>query len=227
MAATPPPLHRSQQECRNPGWHGPETVAVRDDDGHGRREGYGVTAFMLISRLGLALYLGTRGTAKLAVRPATPMVFAVGAMELGAGILLGLGLFMPLAGMLVVAVAANLVLVNWPNEYPLYLLFVAIAIALASPGAYSLDSLLSLDGIGAGWASHGVAAGLAAAAATDAARRLNRQRTAGFAMEATPARGHHARVAVVNGLPLTSPSRVHERATSVSTSANDLSRPAA
>ena len=53
------------------------------------------------------------------------------ATELGAAVLLGTGMFTPIAGVILVAVTATLVFVAWPHEYPLYLLFAAVATALA------------------------------------------------------------------------------------------------
>jgi uncharacterized membrane protein YphA (DoxX/SURF4 family) len=81
------------------------------------------------------------------------------ATELGAGILLGLGLFTPPAGVLLVTVTATLVFVSWPHEYPLYLLFVAVAIALIG-----------------GTGILGVGLGLVGAATLEGVRQLTRQR---------------------------------------------------
>jgi hypothetical protein len=83
------------------------------------------------------------------------------ATELGAGILLGLGLFTPPAGVLLVTVTATLVFVSWPHEYPLYLLFVAVAIALIG-----------------GTGTLGVGLGLAGAVMLEGVRQLTRQRGA-------------------------------------------------
>jgi uncharacterized membrane protein YphA (DoxX/SURF4 family) len=81
------------------------------------------------------------------------------ATEVGAGILLAVGLFTPPAGVLLVMVTATLVFVSWPHEYPLYLLFVAVAIAL-SGGTEALD----------------VGFGLGGAVTLEVARKLTRQR---------------------------------------------------
>jgi hypothetical protein len=83
------------------------------------------------------------------------------ATELGAGILLGVGLFTPPVGVLLVMVTATLVSVSWPHEYPLYLLFVAVAIALTG-----------------GTGTLGVGLGLAGAATLEGVRQLARQRGA-------------------------------------------------
>jgi uncharacterized membrane protein YphA (DoxX/SURF4 family) len=95
------------------------------------------------------------------------------ATELGAGILLGLGLFTPPAGVLLVTVTATLVFVSWPHEYPLYLLFVAVAIAL-------------IGGTGA----LGVGLGLACAVTFEGARKLARQRGAPASPVALPEQEH-------------------------------------
>src|SRR3978361_365238 len=83
------------------------------------------------------------------------------AMELGAGLLLGVGLFTPPVGVLLVTVTATLVFVSWPHEYPLYLLFVAVAIALSG-----------------GTGALGVGLGLAGAVTLEGVRQLTRQRAA-------------------------------------------------
>jgi hypothetical protein len=63
--------------------------------------------------------------------------------------------------MLLVGVTASLVFVSWPHEYPLYLLFAAVAIALTG-----------------GTGILGVALGLGAARTVEGVRQLIRQRTA-------------------------------------------------
>jgi hypothetical protein len=83
------------------------------------------------------------------------------ATAVGAGILLGVGLFTPPAGVLLVMVTATLVFVSWPHEYPLYLLFAAVAMALIG-----------------GTGTLGVGLGLAGAATLEGLRQLNAQRAA-------------------------------------------------
>jgi hypothetical protein len=83
------------------------------------------------------------------------------ATALGAGILLGVGLFTPPAGVLLVMVTATLVFVSWPHEYPLYLLFAAVAIALIG-----------------GTGTLGVGLGLVGAVTLEGLRQLNGQRAA-------------------------------------------------
>jgi uncharacterized membrane protein YphA (DoxX/SURF4 family) len=81
--------------------------------------------------------------------------------ELAGGALLGLGIFSPLAGTLLVGVTASLVFVSWPHEYPLYLLFAAVAIALSG-----------------GTGILGVGLGLAVAVTIEGGCQVARQRTA-------------------------------------------------
>jgi hypothetical protein len=83
------------------------------------------------------------------------------AAELGGGILLAAGRFGPMAGVLLVMVTATLVFVSWPHEYPLYMLFAAVAIALTG-----------------GTGTLGVGIGLAGAATLEGLRHFNRLRAA-------------------------------------------------
>jgi putative oxidoreductase len=136
---------------------------------------------LLIARLALAFYLMADGTAKLSGlfgrgAPPGPAV-AAGAIELAAAILVGLGLFTPLSGLLLVGVTASLAFVSWPHEYPLYMLFAAVAIALGGPGDYSLDHAVRGSSAGAP-GTQAVALGLAGAAIVEGLRQLQRQRAA-------------------------------------------------
>jgi hypothetical protein len=83
------------------------------------------------------------------------------ATEAGGGLLLALERFTPAVGVLLVAITATLVFVSWPHEFPLYLLFGAVAIALAG-----------------GTAPLGVAIGVGAAVTLEALRQLGRLRAA-------------------------------------------------
>ncbi len=88
------------------------------------------------------------------IRPATPWAWTSALAELGGGLGLALGLLTPLpsfaiAGSMLVAIA----LVHLPKgffnskggfEYNLTILAVLAAIALAGPGAYSLDTALGI-----------------------------------------------------------------------------------
>lgn len=113
----------------------------------------------------------------LRYRPARPMAVLHGAVELGAGLLLALGLATPLAGALIVAVMINAAVVvhgsnglwaqNGGMEYPIVLAVVAAAFTLGGPGAYALDPIVGVQPQPA-WALGalvvGIAVGLAAMA---------------------------------------------------------------
>jgi len=91
----------------------------------------------------------------LGYRPARAMAVLHGAVELGAGLLLALGLATPLAGALIVAVMINAaVAVHAPNglwaqnggmEYPIVLGVVAAAFTLGGPDAYALDPVVGVQ----------------------------------------------------------------------------------
>lgn len=102
-------------------------------------------------------------------RPGTPMAFLAGSAELGGGLLLGFGLFVPaaavmLTGVMVSAIAA----VHWEKglwnqnggiEFPLVLGAVAFAIAAIGAGRYSLDDAFGIDWHGLWWALGAVGVG--------------------------------------------------------------------
>lgn len=92
----------------------------------------------------------------LGFRPGKPMAIVAGVSEAGAGALLALGLFTPLAsaaiiGTLVVAGSVHRANGLWAQNggYELSLVYVTAATALAftGSGAYSLDNALGLDGL--------------------------------------------------------------------------------
>ena len=125
---------------------------------------------------------GISGTARfvesLGFRPGRPYAYLLGFAELAGGLLLALGLLTPMATLAIVAVmTAAAVAVHLNNgffvtnggfEYPFVLAAAAAAIAIAGPGAYSLDALLDLTArglaIGVGATLVGVALGLAVVA---------------------------------------------------------------
>jgi putative oxidoreductase len=91
---------------------------------------------------------------RLRIRPAAPWAWIAALSELGGGLLFALGLLSPLgslaiAGTMLVAIAT----VHWANgfwntkrgyEFNLTVLASVTAVALASPGTYSLDEALGL-----------------------------------------------------------------------------------
>jgi putative oxidoreductase len=99
---------------------------------------------------------GTSGffESQLRLRPARLWTLLAGLSEAGGGLLLALGLLNPLGP--VAIIAAMLVaggLAHWPRfwaheggiEYPLVLIAASIAVAIAGPGAWSLDAALGLS----------------------------------------------------------------------------------
>jgi putative oxidoreductase len=92
----------------------------------------------------------------LGFRPGKPMAIVAGVSEAGAGALIALGLFTPLAsaaviGTLVVAGSVHRTKGIWAQNggYELSLVYVTAATALAftGSGAYSLDNALGLDSL--------------------------------------------------------------------------------
>lgn len=98
---------------------------------------------------------GTGGFfASIGFRPGKPMAFVAGLTELGAGVLLILGLLTPLAsagviGTLLVAGSVHagkgLWAVNGGYELPLVYALLGAVLALTGPGAYSVDALIGLQ----------------------------------------------------------------------------------
>ena len=121
---------------------------------------------------------GIEGTAgfmeSLGLRPGRLQALAAGTSELVGGVLLALGLFVPLAALLIVSVmvAASLTAHKgkgvWVDKggWELPLVYGAVAFALAAVGAgeYSLDAALGLDVAGIEWALGAVALGVAGGA---------------------------------------------------------------
>lgn len=100
-------------------------------------------------------FKGTTGwMASLGLKPAALWTLAAALGEFGGGLLITLGLLTPLGA---VAIAATMLmaiaLAHWPKvfvtdggmEYPLVVIAASAALALAGPGAYSLDALLALS----------------------------------------------------------------------------------
>jgi putative oxidoreductase len=101
---------------------------------------------------------GLKGTsgwlASIRMRPAPFWALMAGLAEFGGGLLLALGLFTPIgvAGIFAAMLMA-IVSVHWPKfwateggfEYPLVLLVSGLAIGIAGPGRFSLDSALGIS----------------------------------------------------------------------------------
>jgi putative oxidoreductase len=99
---------------------------------------------------------GLAGTAgwmeSIGLKPGKVMAFAAGASELVGGILFALGLWTPLAALLMaVPMIIAIVKVHGPNgywvtkngyEYNLAIMAVAIGVACIGPGQYALDAIL-------------------------------------------------------------------------------------
>jgi putative oxidoreductase len=132
--------------------------------GHGAQKLFGV-----LGGHGLA---GTAGFFdSLGLRPGRLHATAAGLAELGGGILLTLGLLVPLGAALIIAtMVAAIATVHagkgpWASEggWELNVTYAAVAVALAGvgAGAWSLDNALGLDLTGTEWALGALAAGLA------------------------------------------------------------------
>ncbi|MNU83145.1 putative oxidoreductase MhqP [compost metagenome] len=99
---------------------------------------------------------GPKGTGgwmeSVGIKPGVAMAVISGLMELIGGTLFGLGLFTPIAAILIaLTMVGAIVKVHGPNglwatangyEYPLVVLAVVIGVALTGAGAYSLDAVL-------------------------------------------------------------------------------------
>jgi putative oxidoreductase len=106
----------------------------------------------------------------LGLRPGRFHAVAGGVGEVVGGLLIALGLFLPFAAALVIAVMVTAtVAVHWRNglwaqnggyEYPLTNIAIAVALAGAGAGELSLDAALGLDLTGAGWALGALAVGV-------------------------------------------------------------------
>ncbi len=109
---------------------------------------------------------GLAGTAgffeNIGLKPGRLHATAAGVMEFGGGALLALGLFTPVASMLLIAVMVAAVIsvhfskglwvTNGGYEYNLVLAAVAFALAGTGPGNWSIDHALSFNDHGVLWA---------------------------------------------------------------------------
>jgi putative oxidoreductase len=96
----------------------------------------------------------TGAMARMRIRPAVPWAWMSALAELAGGLMVAIGFLNPLgsfalAGSMLVAIA----LVHWPKgfwttkggyEFNLLIIAAAAAVAIAGPGAYSLDSALGI-----------------------------------------------------------------------------------
>ncbi|MEA2375004.1 MAG: putative oxidoreductase [Thermoleophilaceae bacterium] len=106
----------------------------------------------------------------IGLRPGRLHATAAGFNELAGGALLAVGLFTPLAAVLLIAtMTAAIVTVHGPKgawasnggyEYNLVLVAVAFAVTAVGSGTLSLDNALGLDDRGIGWALGALALGL-------------------------------------------------------------------
>ncbi|HWG23280.1 DoxX family protein [Actinospica sp.] len=145
---------------------------------------------MLLLRLALGLTLvihgwnkvagagGIAGTTRwfegLGLRPAWLHARLAAATELGAGMLVALGLLSGLGATAFVGLMAVAALTDHRgkgyfvfkggNEYTVFIAATAVALAAIGPGAWSLDRVLSLRLYGVGWAVGAFLGGCAAAA---------------------------------------------------------------
>ena len=132
----------------------------------------------------------------MGMRPGKLNAFAAGAAEVGAGVLLALGLLTPLAAALVTAVmivaiaTVHLGKGIWVSDggFELNLVYVAIVFALAGVGAgdWSLDHALGLDVAGTDWAIGALGVGILGALGP-LVRRALAQRSAGHGASPTTA----------------------------------------
>ena len=121
----------------------------------------------------------------LGLRPGRLHATAAGLAEFGGGLLLALGLLVPLAAAVLIATMVTASLTahrgkgvwNQNGGWELPLVFATIAFALAGAGAgdISLDNALGLDVAGIGWALGALGAGLVGGLGAVASGRLAQQ----------------------------------------------------
>jgi len=161
--------------------------------GHGAQKLFGAFG-------GAGLEATASGFEKGGLRPGRLHAGAAGVTELAAGLLLALGLLVPLgaAGMIAVMTTAIIVVHGskgvWNTEggfeYNLVLIAVAFALAAVGAGGWSLDDVLGLDVAGAGWAFAALGAGLLGGVAAVAAGRQQGTRGPRHAAEHRHAGAH-------------------------------------
>ena len=104
-------------------------------------------------------------------RPGRRNAVAAGLSEVVGGVLLGIGLFTPLAAAIVIGVMVNAAGVHLSNgffatkggyEYTLVIGVAAAAVALTTAGRWSLDNAFGLDFSAAAWGYGAIAVGIVA-----------------------------------------------------------------
>lgn len=143
--------------------------------GHGSQKLFGLFGGYGIS--GTGEYMESLG-----LRPGRLHAAAAGTAELTGGILLALGLLVPLAALLITGVMVTATLTEhrgkglWVDsggfELPLVYVVVAFALAAAGAGKYSLDAALTLEVQGVAWAAGALGLAIAGALANLAAARI-------------------------------------------------------
>jgi putative oxidoreductase len=127
--------------------------------------------------------------------PALPLALLAGAAELAGGLLLGFGVLVPVAALLLVGVMTTAIVAvhlrgglwvtNGGFEYPLVMAAVAFTVAALGPGSISLDNALGIEWAGLDWATAGAAVGalggLVVTALGQKGRRTQRRETQGQA----------------------------------------------
>ena len=109
----------------------------------------------------------------LGYRPGRPFAALGGLGEFGGGLLLAFGFLTPLAAVAAVGVMINAIIAaHWGKgpwvtdqgwELPLTYAVVALGLAFAGAGSYSLDAAIGWDLAGTGWGLTALAAGLVSA----------------------------------------------------------------
>ncbi len=130
---------------------------------------------------GHGLEATAKGFEHLGFRPGRLYASAAGIGEIGAGLLLAMGLATPLAAALIVAVMlvaavsahgkGGFFLSSGGYEYNLLIATAAVTLAFSGPGLWSLDAWLGLPLSGSLWGATTIAVGLAGAVVPLAGRR--------------------------------------------------------
>jgi putative oxidoreductase len=114
--------------------------------------------------------------------PGVPLAFLAGLAELTGGLLLGAGLVLPVACLLLAAVMTTAIAtVHWRHglwtadggfEFPLVMATVAFAVTAIGPGSISVDHVLGIDWASLAWAVGATMAGAVAGLGAVALARI-------------------------------------------------------